>query len=93
MQAMVFRQAHARLSPEIRPEPVPAGHEILIRVHACGVCRTDLHVQDAELPDVHYPIVPGHQVVGDFQGPRAQRVRCVEVAEIAFWPEAASKRC
>ncbi|HHQ14013.1 MAG TPA: zinc-binding alcohol dehydrogenase family protein, partial [Chromatiales bacterium] len=38
---------------------------VLIEILACAVCRTDLHVQDAELPDVHYPVVPGHQVVGN----------------------------
>jgi propanol-preferring alcohol dehydrogenase len=48
-----------------RPVPAPAAGEVLVRVLACGVCRTDLHVQDNELADIPYPIVPGHQVVGD----------------------------
>lgn len=42
----------------------PARGEILIAVEACGVCRTDLHLIDAELPDIRYPIVPGHEIVG-----------------------------
>lgn len=46
------------------PKPVPESDEILIRVHACGVCRTDLHVTEGELPPRKKPIVPGHQVVG-----------------------------
>lgn len=45
--------------------PEPGEHDILIRVEACGVCRTDLHVRDGELPDIPYPVVPGHQAVGD----------------------------
>jgi len=77
MQAMVFRQAHAKLFAEKRPEPAPAGHEILIRISACGVCRTDLHVQDAELPDVRYPIIPGHQVVGEVASAGEQSVIAV----------------
>ena len=44
--------------------PRPAETEVLVRVHACGVCRTDLHVVDGELPDAKLPLVPGHQVVG-----------------------------
>lgn len=48
-----------------RPDPVPAADEVLVRVIACGVCRTDLHVIDQELP-VHLPgVVPGHQIIGD----------------------------
>lgn len=43
----------------------PAGeHQIGISVEACGVCRTDLHLLDGELPDIHYPITPGHEIVG-----------------------------
>jgi alcohol dehydrogenase, propanol-preferring len=44
--------------------PEPAPHEVLITIEACGVCRTDLHVVDAELGDLRYPITPGHEVVG-----------------------------
>jgi len=44
--------------------PPPAPGELLIRVEACGVCRTDLHLLDGELPDIHCPITPGHEVVG-----------------------------
>lgn len=46
-----------------RPVPTPAADELLIAVSACGVCRTDLHVMDGEIP-THYPIVPGHEIVG-----------------------------
>ena len=44
--------------------PNPAPGDVRIKVSACGVCRTDLHVVDGELPDIAYPIVPGHEVVG-----------------------------
>src|SRR5690349_13427470 len=44
--------------------PEPAPQEVLISVEACGVCRTDLHVVDAELSSLRYPITPGHEVVG-----------------------------
>jgi alcohol dehydrogenase, propanol-preferring len=47
-----------------RDDPLPCADEIRVRVSACGVCRTDLHVVDAELPGIKYPIVPGHEIVG-----------------------------
>lgn len=47
-----------------RDDPLPGTSEIRVKVSACGVCRTDLHVVDAELPDIKYPIVPGHEIVG-----------------------------
>jgi propanol-preferring alcohol dehydrogenase len=64
MHAMVLRARGAPLIPEERPDPVPGAGEVRIRVEACAVCRTDLHVIDGELPHVHYPIVPGHEIVG-----------------------------
>ncbi len=63
--SMAFPGPGQALEPRRGPIPEPRGHDVLIEVLACAVCRTDLHVQDAELPDVHYPIVPGHQVVGN----------------------------
>jgi propanol-preferring alcohol dehydrogenase len=44
--------------------PQPAATEVLLEVRACGVCRTDLHVLDGELPDLRYPVTPGHEIVG-----------------------------
>ena len=49
------------------PDPVPAKGEVLVRVHACGVCRTDLHVIEGELPQRKSPIIPGHQIVGTIE--------------------------
>src|SRR5437868_6835607 len=64
MQAMVLERPCTALVMRERPLPVPAPSEILIEVAACGVCRTDLHVVDGELPDARLPIVPGHEIVG-----------------------------
>jgi alcohol dehydrogenase, propanol-preferring len=64
MHAMVLRARGAPLIPEERPDPVPGVGEIRIRVEACAVCRTDLHLIDGELPHVRHPIVPGHEIVG-----------------------------
>jgi propanol-preferring alcohol dehydrogenase len=61
---MVLKRVGEPLVLEQRPDPEPGPSELLIRVEACGVCRTDLHVVDGELPDVRPPIVPGHEVVG-----------------------------
>jgi propanol-preferring alcohol dehydrogenase len=64
MRVMVLEQPGAPLALRERPLPVPRRGEVLVEVAACGVCRTDLHVVDGELPDIHLPIVPGHEIVG-----------------------------
>ena len=61
---MVLPAAGAPLRLEDVPIPEPAPGQVLLRVLACGVCRTDLHVVDGELPDPKLPLVPGHQIVG-----------------------------
>jgi alcohol dehydrogenase, propanol-preferring len=61
---MVLRRPRERLVMEERPDPKPGPGQIRIRIEACGVCRTDLHVVDGELPDPRLPIVPGHEIVG-----------------------------
>jgi propanol-preferring alcohol dehydrogenase len=55
--------------------PPPAAHQVCIAVEACGVCRTDLHLLDAELPAIPYPLTPGHEIVGRVAaaGPGATR--------------------
>src|SRR5919108_279789 len=52
------------------PVPVPGDDELLVRVRACGICRTDLHVAEGDLPMLRARIVPGHQVVGVVEAPR-----------------------
>ncbi len=64
MRAMVLDRPGIALREEERPLPEPARGEVRVRVRACGVCRTDLHVVDGELPDLGRPVVPGHQIVG-----------------------------
>jgi alcohol dehydrogenase, propanol-preferring len=64
MFAMVLDRPGQPLRPATLPDPVPAPGQVLVRVKACAVCRTDLHVIDDELPDVLHPIVPGHEIVG-----------------------------
>ena len=64
MQAMVLEAPGRALVWRERPDPEPDAGMVRIRVAACGVCRTDLHVVDGELPDIRYPIVPGHEIVG-----------------------------
>jgi alcohol dehydrogenase, propanol-preferring len=64
MRAMVLDRPGALLVMHERPVPSPGPGEILIEIEACGVCRTDLHVVDGELPDPKLPIVPGHEIVG-----------------------------
>ena len=51
----------------------PGSGEIQVKVSACGVCRTDLHVVDGELPNPHIPIIPGHQIVGRGRCGRCRR--------------------
>jgi alcohol dehydrogenase, propanol-preferring len=64
MHAMVLKRPGERLAIEERPDPAPGPGQIRVRIEACGVCRTDLHVVDGELPDPKLPIVPGHEIVG-----------------------------
>src|SRR5713101_2849007 len=64
MHAMVLERLRAPLMLRERPVPRPGPGEVLVEVKACGVCRTDLHVVDGELPDPKLPIVPGHEIVG-----------------------------
>src|SRR5215831_14357388 len=61
---MVLERPGTPLIARERSVPAPGGGDILVEVAACGVCRTDLHVVDGELPDPKLPIVPGHEIVG-----------------------------
>ena len=64
MYAMVLKKLRSPLEWTELPDPQPGPGEIRIRVGACGVCRTDLHVVDGELPHPQVPIIPGHEIVG-----------------------------
>jgi propanol-preferring alcohol dehydrogenase len=64
MKAMVLNRLHTELAWTELPDPQPGPGEIRVKVLACGVCRTDLHVVDGELPNPQVPIIPGHEIVG-----------------------------
>src|SRR6476659_5532141 len=68
MRAMVLSAPGAPLQMQERADPEPGEGQVRVKVSACGVCRTDLHVIDAELPNIKYPIVPGHEIVGRVDG-------------------------
>ena len=64
MRAMVLESIGGPLVGRELPAPKPGPQDVAIAVAACGVCRTDLHVVDGELPDLHLPVIPGHEIVG-----------------------------
>ena len=64
MQAMQLTQPRIPLAFFSFPDPTPGAGEVRVRVAACGVCRTDLHVVDGELPHPRLPLIPGHEIVG-----------------------------
>lgn len=65
MRAMLLDEPGRPLRLVALPIPEPQPGEVLVRVRACGVCRTDLHLVDGELPDPKLPIIPGHEIVGE----------------------------
>ncbi|RLE99586.1 MAG: alcohol dehydrogenase [Thermoprotei archaeon] len=68
MKAMVLEEQKPIKEKPLKlkdvPKPVPREKQVLIRIRACGICRTDLHIVEGELPPVKLPLIPGHQVVG-----------------------------
>ncbi len=70
MRAMVLGEPRQELSLEDVAMPEPGPGQLLLRVRACGVCRTDLHVVDGELDRPKLPLVPGHQIIGETQDGR-----------------------
>ncbi|MDH3580288.1 MAG: zinc-dependent alcohol dehydrogenase family protein [Hyphomicrobiales bacterium] len=68
MKAMILDKLGTPLQRVERADPSPGAGEVLIKVSACGVCRTDLHLVDGELPEPKLPIVPGHEIVGTVIG-------------------------
>ena len=65
MIAMRLHAPRRELSLDEVPLPVAGDDDLLIEIGACGVCRTDLHVVDGELPDIVYPVTPGHEIAGE----------------------------
>jgi alcohol dehydrogenase, propanol-preferring len=70
MRAMLLEAPGRPLRPAEVPEPEPGPGQLLLRVHACGVCRTDLHLRDGELEPGHLPLILGHQIVATVDGER-----------------------
>jgi propanol-preferring alcohol dehydrogenase len=78
---MVLSEPKTSLMETVLADPTPAPGEILIRVAACAVCRTDLHVIDGELPHPKLPLIPGHEIVGhviEVGGPQSSRFQIGE---------------
>jgi propanol-preferring alcohol dehydrogenase len=75
MRAMILTAPRTALQSVVLPLRAPGAEEVLIRVQACGVCRTDLHVVDGELTEPKLPLVPGHEIVGivSARGERVER--------------------
>jgi propanol-preferring alcohol dehydrogenase len=67
MKAMVLEQQRKPLRLQNILKPTPGDHQLLIRINACGVCRTDLHVIDGDLSAPKLPLIPGHQIVGQVE--------------------------
>ncbi len=80
MHAMVLNEPGQALQYLELPVPEPDRGQVLVKVHACGVCRTDLHVVDGELPEPKLPIIPGHEIVGSVVRKGAD-VESIEVGE------------
>ena len=72
MYAMICRRPRQPLEWTEVPDPRPDDRQVLIRVLACGVCRTDLHLVDGELPNPKLPVIPGHEIIGEIIGKGAR---------------------
>jgi propanol-preferring alcohol dehydrogenase len=86
MEAMVLRASHGSLISEELPLPEPGPGQLRVRVHACGICRTDLHIVDGELDPPRFPLVLGHQIVGtvDSLGPGTERAKLGDVVGVPW---------
>jgi propanol-preferring alcohol dehydrogenase len=88
MRAMVLERPRTQLQLRELPDPEPGPGQLLIEVHACAVCRTDLHIVDGELTEPKLPLVPGHQIVGTVVG-RGDRVGVPWLA----WTDGSCRYC
>jgi len=94
MRAMRLHAAHEKLRCDHIPVPEPGPGQVLVKVHACGVCRTDLHIVDGELTEPKLPLVPGHEIVGTVAalGTGAERHRLGDRVGVP-WLGASCGRC
>ncbi|MCC6792232.1 MAG: zinc-dependent alcohol dehydrogenase family protein [Thermomicrobiales bacterium] len=97
MRAMVLTRPGTPLESRELPEPLPVDGEVRIRVNACAVCRTDLHIVDGELTEAKLPLIPGHQIAGtiDLVGPGVTRFRARERVGVPWlgWTCGACRYC
>lgn len=86
MQAMVFHQKGQPLVSTTLPMPIPQSGQVLVKVIACGVCRTDLHIVDGELTDPKLPLIPGHEIIGIVLrcGPNVQHLQIGDAVGIPW---------
>lgn len=86
MQAMVLEEANHTLVLKTIPVPSPNDEQVLVKIIACGVCRTDLHIVDGELNKPKLPLIPGHEIVGVIvkKGKEATRLREGDVVGIPW---------
>lgn len=75
MKVMILEPDRNALTLKEVPIPQITDNELLVKVLVCGVCRTDLHILDRELPNLHYPLIPGHQIVGRVEKAGSQVTR------------------
>jgi propanol-preferring alcohol dehydrogenase len=68
MKAMILEKPGVPLQFLEKPDPIPGPGQVLVKISACGVCRTDLHVVDGDLTEAKLPIIPGHEIVGTISG-------------------------
>ena len=94
MHAMVLRSPRTALEYARVADPHPGPGQLVVKVHACGVCRTDLHVVDGELPDIRPDLIPGHEIIGEVAeiGPGVEDFRCGERVGIP-WLASTCGRC
>ena len=81
MKAVVIKEQNGEVAVEERERPSPGPGQVLIRVHACGVCHSDLAVLEGAIPFAQFPLVPGHEVAGVVE----------EVGEGVAWPETGAR--
>jgi propanol-preferring alcohol dehydrogenase len=97
MRAMVLESQPGELFLREIPVPEPGPGQVLIRVSTCGVCRTDLHIVDADLTEPKLPLVPGHQIVGTVvgTGPEAERFEAGERIGVPWlgWVDGVCRFC
>jgi alcohol dehydrogenase, propanol-preferring len=97
MRAMVLREPRTQLQLGERAVPRPTGRQVLLKVHACGVCRTDLHIVDGELDRPKLPLVLGHEIVATVVecGERVQTLRVGERVGVPWlgWTDQTCRYC